>query len=224
MTQLVKPMTAPRMAVRTAITLLVFVVIFTSLLSAVYTWTLPTLTAVAVAEKMKLIDEVLPRQIYDNDPLQDTVRIAPSKELGLETESTVYQARKDGKISALVLEAVAPDGYAGKIRLLIAIAADGALIGVRVTQHKETPGLGDYIEPKKDKNKVRPWIAQLNNLNPALIDERSWKVKKDGGRFDSVAGATVTPRAVLKAVRQAALYVAENRERLFAPKQAEVKR
>jgi electron transport complex protein RnfG len=116
----------------------------------------------------------------------------------------------------VVLEAIAPDGYAGKIRLLIALDADGALLGVRVTQHKETPGLGDYIEPKKDKNKERPWITQFNGLKPAATEEREWKVKKDGGRFDSVAGATVTPRAVIKAVRKAAVYVAENRETLFA--------
>ena len=115
-----------------------------------------------------------------------------------------------------MLEAVAPDGYSGKIRLLIALGADGELLGVRVTQHKETPGLGDYIEPKKDKNKERPWITQFNGLTPTSAGEREWKVKKDGGRFDSMAGATVTPRAVIKAVRKAALYVAENREQFFA--------
>lgn len=116
-----------------------------------------------------------------------------------------------------VFEAAAPDGYAGRIRLLIALGADGALRGVRVIQHKETPGLGDYIEPKKDKNKQRPWITQFDGLAPAAIDEREWKVRKDGGRFDSMAGATVTPRAVVKAVRKAVLHVAANRERLLAP-------
>ena len=77
-------------------------------------------------------------------------------------EATIAsRARKKGHASALVLAAVAPDGYAGKIRLLIALGIDGALIGVRVTQHKETPGLGDYIETKKDKNKEHPWICLL---------------------------------------------------------------
>ena len=71
--------------------------------------------------------------------------------------------------------------------------------------------------PKKDKNKARPWITQFNGLSPARIDAREWKVKKDGGRFDFVAGATITPRAIVKAVRKAALYVAENRETLFSP-------
>ena len=216
MNSVVKEPTAAKMAVRTAIILFLFVVVFTGLLSSVYLWTLPTIKAAASEEKMKLIDDVLPRSRYDNTLLNDTVEIAPNAALGLDEASTVYRARKDGQPSALVLEAVAPDGYAGKIRLLIAIAADGALLGVRVTQHKETPGLGDYIEPKKDKNKERPWITQFDGLNPGVIETREWKVKKDGGRFDSVAGATVTPRAVIKAVGKATAYVAENRERLFA--------
>jgi len=216
MTSSPAPLTASKMAARTAVILFIFVVIFTGLLSGAYLWTLPTIQAAASDEKMKLIDEVLPRSSYDNDLLKDTIRIEPTPALGLDDVTFAYRARKNGKFSALVLEAMAPDGYAGKIRLLIALNGEGSLIGVRVTQHKETPGLGDYIEPKKDKNKEHPWIKQFNGLNPAALNEREWKVRKDGGRFDSIAGATVTPRAVVKAVRKAALYVTENREALFA--------
>ena len=216
MTHEIKPPTAAKMAVRTALILFLFVVIFTGLLSGAYLWTLPTIEAAAAEEKMKLINEVLPKSSYDNDLLRDTLKLDPTPALGQDGASTAYLARKGGQPNALVLEAIAPDGYAGKIRLLIALDMEGALLGVRVTQHKETPGLGDYIEPKKDKNKVRPWITQFDGLKPTASEEREWKVKKDGGRFDSVAGATVTPRAVIKAVRKAALYVAENRESLFA--------
>ncbi|MBS1227392.1 MAG: electron transport complex, RnfABCDGE type, subunit [Proteobacteria bacterium] len=218
-----KPPSAMKMAVRTAVILFLFVVAFTGLLSAAYLWTLPTIEAAAAGEKMKLIDEVLPRVGYDNDLLKDTVQLQPAAALGQNETSIAYRARKNGEPAALVLEAVAPDGYAGKIRLLIAFAADGAVLGVRVTQHKETPGLGDYVEPQKDKNKEHPWITQFDGLNPGRIDAREWKVKKDGGRFDSVAGATVTPRAVIKAVRKAALYVEENRQQLFAPARGEAK-
>ncbi len=218
MSTLIKPPTATTMAMRTAIILFIFVIIFTGLLSGAYLWTRPTILAAAADEKMKLIDDVLPRGAYDNKLLEDTRQIAPGPALGLDEASTAFIARRNGKAQAIVLEAVAPDGYAGKIRLLIAIAADGTVLGVRVTQHKETPGLGDYIDPAKDKNKARPWITQFNGLVPATIEAREWKVKKDGGRFDSVAGATVTPRAVIKAVRKAALYVAENREQLFTSK------
>ncbi len=217
MTHPPKDPTAATMAVRTAVILFVFVIVFTGLLSGAYLWTRPAIEASAEEERMKLIDDVLPRGAYDNNLLRDTVRIPPSPLLGLDETSTVYRARRGGEIVALVLEAVAPDGYSGKIRLLLAVGADGTLSGVRVTQHRETPGLGDYIEPKKDKNKARPWITQFNGLSLATVGEREWRVKKDGGRFDSMAGATVTPRAVVKAVHKTLTYVEQERTHLFAP-------
>ncbi len=210
---------AAKMAVRTAIILVIFVVVFTSLLAAAFVWTQPAIEAAAAAETMKLIGEVLPREAYDNDLLKDSLQLAPDAALGLEEPSTAYLARKEGMASALVFEAVAPDGYSGKIRLLLAVAADGTVIGVRVTQHKETPGLGDYIEPRKDKNKERPWIRQFDGLSLATVADGQWRVRKDTGRFDSVAGATVTPRAVIKAVHKALGYVRENRRQLFASSQ-----
>jgi electron transport complex protein RnfG len=85
-----------------------------------------------------------------------------------------------------------------------------------VTQHKETPGLGDYIDAKKDKNKEHPWINQFDGESLEKIAPRNWKVKKDGGHFDSIAGATISPRAVVKAVAKTLKYVAENREKLYA--------
>ena len=216
MTRTVSQPTAMQMAVRTALILFAFVTVFTGLLSGAYFWTLPTIQAAASEEKMTLIDEVLPRSEYDNDLLHDTVEIAATPALGQDAPTTAYRARQGDVAKALVLEAIAPDGYGGKIRMIVALAPDSTVLGVRVTQHKETPGLGDYVDPKKDKNKARPWITQFDGQNPTTMDERAWKVKKDGGRFDSVAGATVTPRAVVKAVRKAALFVAENRDTLFA--------
>jgi electron transport complex protein RnfG len=224
MTPPTKPMTAPRMAARTALILFLFIVVFTAMLSGVYLWTQPLVEASAAEEKMKLIDEILPRDRYDNKLLDDFVTLDAAPKSAIsgssshEAPTRILRARKDGKIVALVLETIAPDGYAGRIRLLLALDTDERILGVRVIEHKETPGLGDYIEPQKDHNKARPWITQFNDLNPATIDAREWKIKKDGGRFDSVAGATVTPRAVVKAVRKAALFVAANREQIQAQK------
>ena len=127
MTPPVKPLTAPRMAVRTAVILFAFVVVFTALLAAAYTFTLPAIEAAAAEEKMKLIDEVLPRSAYDNDLLKDTLTLGPAPELGLEAASTAYRARRGAQTVALVFEAIAPDGYAGKIRLLLAVAPDGTV-------------------------------------------------------------------------------------------------
>jgi electron transport complex protein RnfG len=208
---------AAGMAVRTALTLFVFVIIFTGLLSGAYIWTKPAIEASAAEEKMKLVNEVLPSSEYDNKLLEDILTLPATKELGLDETSILYRARKNGEPVALVFEAVAPDGYAGKIKLVIALRASGQVAGVRVTQHKETPGLGDYIEPKKDKNKERPWITQFIGMSLAEVTDKDWKVKKDGGRIDYHAGATVTPRAVAKAVFKAVQWASANRDQLFAP-------
>jgi Na+-translocating ferredoxin:NAD+ oxidoreductase subunit G len=212
----VREYSAGTMAVRTATILFVFVVLFTGLLAVAYVTTKPSIEASAAEEKMKLIDEVLPRDRYDNDLLQDTLVLPPTPELGLDGASTVYRARHQGQPAAVVVEAVAPDGYAGKIRMIIAVGADGTISGVRVVQHKETPGLGDYIDPRKDKNKARPWIGQFAGLSFASHDAAQWKVKKEGGLFDSHVGATVSPRAVIKAVRKALAYVNAQHDTLFA--------
>ena len=211
-----KEFSATGMAVRTAAILFVFVIIFTGLLSGAYLWTKPAIEASAAEEKMKLVDEVLPRSEYDNALLEDTVSLPATVELTLTDPSQLYRARKAGKPVALLFEAVAPDGYAGKVRLLIALRADGTVAGVRVTQHKETPGLGDYIEPRKDKNKDHPWITQFTGMSLARNPDGEWKVKKDGGSIEYHAGATVTPRAVSKAVLKAVKWAEANRNQLFA--------
>jgi Na+-translocating ferredoxin:NAD+ oxidoreductase subunit G len=216
MTAAPKEFSAPGMAARTAAILFVFVIVFTGLLSGAYLWTKPAIEASAAEEKMKLVDEVLPRSEYNNALLDDTVTLPPTPELGLAEPTTLYRARKDGQPVALVFETVAPDGYAGKIKLIVAVRADGQVAGVRVTQHKETPGLGDYVEPRKDKNKEHPWIAQFTGLSLTRNPEGEWKVKKDGGRIDYHAGATVTPRAVSKAVLKAVKWAEANRNQLFA--------
>lgn len=216
MTSSPREYSAPAMALRTAAILFIFVVIFTALLSAVFQWTKPAIEASALAEKMKLLNEVLPAADYDNPLLEDTLTLPPTAELGLKESSTLYRARKAGQPAALIFEAVAPDGYAGQIRLLLAIRADGTVAGVRVTRHKETPGLGDYIEPKKDKNKASPWIEQFTGLALATTQAKDWRLRKDGGRIEYNAGATVSPRAIARAVHQAVLWADIRREQLFA--------
>ena len=208
------------MAVRTAGILFIFVIVFTGFLSAAYLWTKPAIEASAAEEKMKLVDEVLPRTEYDNALLEDTIMLPPTPELNLSEPSTLYRARKAGQPVALVFETAAPDGYAGKIRLVIAIRSTGQVAGVRVTQHKETPGLGDYIELKKDKNKARPWITQFQGMSLAEVTDKEWKVKKDGGRIEYYAGATVTPRAVSKAIFKAVKWAEANQNQLFTTKDA----
>lgn len=216
MTSAPKHYTAPAMAMRTAAILFLFVVAFTGLLSAVYKSTRPVIEATARAERLRLLNEVLPPADYDNDPVAEALVLPPTAELGLKEPSTLYRASRAGQPVAAIFDAVAPDGYAGRIRLLVAIRFDGSVAGVRVTQHKETPGLGDYIEPKKDRNKARPWITQFNGLALATTGDKDWRVTKDGGRIAYYAGATISPRAIARAVHKAARWFDANREQLFA--------
>lgn len=204
-----------RVSLETALTLLGFVILFTALSAWVYLFTKPTIEASTKEERLVFFNQVLPRELYNNDPITDTIKLPPEPALGQRFPTQVYRARMNGKPAGLIIEAIAPDGYSGDIKMLIGLDARGNLLSVRVTEHKETPGLGDYIDPKKDRNKTRPWITQFENL-PALSDVQ-WHVKKDGGVFDAVAGATVTPRAVVKAVHKAVAFAQTNLTMLFAP-------
>ena len=141
---------------------------------------------------------------------------SPSSASRRRRDSSSWRARRSGIPVALVLEAAARDGYSGRIGLILAVAADGKLLAVRVTAHKETPGLGDYIDPKKDRNKKRPWITQFNDLGFDSVPRDKWRVKKDGGRFDQMSGATISARAVTNASGRALAWTLEHRDKLFA--------
>ncbi len=204
------------LSTRTAVVMTFFTAAFTAVMAFTYQATQHEIEASANEEKMKLIGEVLPGDTYDNTLLDDFVQLGPTRELGLDRGGKVYRARKAGAPAALLLEATAPDGYSGNIELIIAIKSDGSVSGVRVVAHRETPGLGDYIDPKKDKDKKSPWISQFTGLAPATLPLDQWKVKKDGGQIVSHTGATISARAVTNAVARAARYATTNHDRLFA--------
>lgn len=207
------------LSLSSALTMLVFTVVFTGLMAGTYEATKEIIAASREQEKLRLINDVLPPASYDNQLLHDEFKLAAAPELGLPGGTTIWRARKDGRPVALVMEAVAPDGYAGNINLVLAVMADGSLGGVRVTEHHETPGLGDYIDPAKDKNKVSPWIAQFSGLDPARTPVAHWKLTKDGGDIAYRAGATISPRAVSNAIARAAAFANANRDRFFAQEQ-----
>ncbi|MEZ5613706.1 MAG: electron transport complex subunit RsxG [Rhodocyclaceae bacterium] len=211
--------TAAGATLRNALLLSCFALVFTAMMAATYHAAKPAIEASAEAEKLRLVGEVLPAARYDNALLADYVVVAPRAELGLAAQDEplrVFRARKGDAPAALVFEAVAPDGYAGRIRLLLAVGADDRLVGVRVVSHKETPGLGDYIDPKKDRNKAAPWIRQFDDKGFAQVAAADWKVKKDGGRFDARAGATLSARAVTHAVRRGLQFAVDHRDKLYA--------
>ncbi|MBE9567823.1 MAG: electron transport complex subunit RsxG [Proteobacteria bacterium] len=159
---------------------------------------------------LRKLNHILPSEKYDNDLLHDTIMIKPATQLGTNRETSAYRARKGDQDVAVVLSSIAPSGYNGPIELLVGIYTDGKLAGVRVVKHRETPGLGDVVDIARSD-----WILGFDNRSLADPDEMHWKVKRDGGVFDQFTGATITPRAVVKAVHNALIYFQQNQEKLF---------
>jgi len=207
---------AIRTSLRTAAIMMLFTVLFTAVMAFTYQTTRPAIEASVQEEQMRLINEVLPAASYDNALLTDVVTVTAPAALGSGGSQRVWRARKAGQPTSLVLEAVASDGYAGRIQIIVAVAPNGTVGGVRVTAHKETPGLGDYIDPKKDRNKVKPWISQFGAVSWSQVDAAKWTVRKDGGVFDYRTGATISARAVTRAVGRAVGYAVEHGDALFA--------
>lgn len=201
---------------RTGAVLALFAVVGTGLVAFTYLRTKPPIEASQRQAFLESIDAILPHALYDNALYSDVVRVSSPELLGSDELVPVYRARKNGRPAAVVLAPIAPDGYSGKIHLLMAIAHDGTVLGVRVTNHKETPGLGDPIEIERS-----PWITGFNGKTLDNPSASGWNVRKDGGVFDQFAGATITPRAVVKAVHNALKYYATHRDELFAPVAAE---
>jgi Na+-translocating ferredoxin:NAD+ oxidoreductase subunit G len=205
-----------KVALRTAFVLLLFTLVFTALMAGTHTATAPLLAQSARQETLRLIGEVLPATHYDNDLLNDALTLPPQAALGLDDTSTIYRARRAGAPAALIVPFAAPDGYSGRIGLLMAVDTEGRVLALRVTSHKETPGLGDYIDPKKDRNTVRPWITQFDNIGFDTHPPDRWRVKKDGGTIDQMSGATLSARAVSNASRRALAWLLPRRAALFA--------
>ena len=210
---------ATRNAFRAGTVLLLFALVGTAMLAFTHDRTEPVITRSQQAEKLALINQVLPASSYDNDLLASRQDLPPDDLLGTRQPSALWIARRGGQVTAVVLEAVAPDGYAGDIALLIGIDIDGKVIGVRVTAHHETPGLGDYIDRAKSA-----WIDQFSGKSLTDPESKRWKVAKDGGAFDARAGATITPRAVVKAVKSALDYFARHRAAFVAAPPAKEKK
>jgi electron transport complex protein RnfG len=201
-----------RQSLITAAILLLFALIGTAMVAYTYDSTREQIAANERATLLRKLHRLIPPESHDNALLQDTLQVQDRTLLGTTDPVTVYRARMHGKPVAVVIAAVAPDGYSGSLHLLVGINVDGTLGGVRVVAHRETPGLGDAIEEERSD-----WILGFTGKslqNPPL---EKWAVKKDGGAFDQLTGATITPRAVVKAVRQALLYYRHHKDALFAP-------
>jgi len=194
----------------TAVAMIIFSLAASTALSISYFITKSPIDESDAKAKRIFLNQVIPTDLYDNNLVKDTISIEPSPMLGNKKNIDVYRAKKKNQVIAVIIESVAPDGYSGEIKTLVGIDKEDKILGVRVIAHKETPGLGDYIEIDKSQ-----WIKNFDLKSLDKISEKQWAVKKDGGDFDYVSGATITPRAVIKSTYKCLLYVKENKKRLF---------
>jgi len=196
---------------RAGLLLAAMAVIGVGLLAAVH-----ELTRERIAEQEREVvrerlAQVLPAAAYDNDLLEDVITVRAPEQLGHDRAVRVYRARRGGEPAAAVLEVIAPDGYNGDIVLLLGVTRDGTVTGARVIRHRETPGLGDPIEARRSD-----WIDDFRGRSLGEPPLAEWTVRKDGGAFDQFTGATITPRAVTRALGRALAWYERDRDRLFS--------
>ncbi|MGF1852343.1 electron transport complex subunit RsxG [Vibrio satsumensis] len=161
------------------------------------------------AQLLSVLNQVIPHDLHDNE-LFSACTLVQAAELGTEQAMPAYIAKLNGEPSAIAIEAIAPDGYNGAIKVIVGMKIDGTILGTRVLSHQETPGLGDKIDLR-----VSDWILSFAGKQVTDSNLDRWKVRKDGGDFDQFTGATITPRAVVKSVKQAVQYVNQNNQALL---------
>jgi electron transport complex protein RnfG len=199
-----------------ALVLGAFAILGVGLVSATYEGTKERIAYNERLALLRKLQAIVPAETVDNDMVTDRIIVEDEELLGPDPVA-VYRGRKDGEPVAAVFAAIVPDGYSGPIKLLVAVRSDGTLGGVRVVSHKETPGLGDRIEEDRSD-----WILGFKGKSLEDPPPAQWKVKRDGGAFDQFTGATITPRAVVKAVKNTLLYVQRQGQAIYAEPSATV--
>jgi len=201
---------AVRRAARAAAVLVAAGTVAVGLVALVHDLAEPRIEASRQAQHLAQLTAILGDVTYDNDPLSDIVSVHDPELLGSEEPLVAHRVRRGGEAVAVLVNAVAPDGYAGPIRLIVAVDAQGRLLGVRVVEHRETPGLGDLIDERRSD-----WIHGFDGRSLGDPPVARWQVRKDGGDFDQFTGATITPRVIVRAVRGVLEYVARHHDELF---------
>lgn len=193
-----------------ALLLALFAIVGTFFVSYTYDNTIDTINENKRKALLKSLHVLVPPQRHDNDIFKDIIQVTDKDLLGSHKPVNVYRARKNAQPVAVIINSSAPDGYNGSIGLLVAINYNGELSGVRVVDHKETPGLGDAIETSRSD-----WITKFTGKSLLNPEKKGWAVKRDGGEFDQFTGATITPRAIVKAVHNTLTYYKQHRDKLY---------
>lgn len=189
----------------------IFAVLTAGLIAVTHQLTEPTIAENVEQAQIAAFNEILPSDRYDNNLATDHVLLDPDPLLGSSDPVPAFIARKNGEVTAIIFETIAPGGYNGNLNLLVAIDKEGIVTGARVISHTETPGLGDKVDMKKTQ-----WMNSFTDKSFANTSEAQWNVKKDGGNFDQFTGATITPRAVVRAVKNTLIYFTDNKDVLLS--------
>ncbi|PVX40636.1 electron transport complex protein RnfG [Pasteurella langaaensis DSM 22999] len=187
-------MNISKISAKYGVILAIVALLCTAISAGIYLLTKDKIDSEIAEQQQTLLLQVLPQSYFDNDVMANC-KTPDSREI-----NKICTALLHNKPSAYVIEATAPDGYSGNIRLLFGMTVDGEVLGVRVLQHAETPGLGDKIDTR-----ISDWILSFNHKKISPDNLEDWAVKKDGGKFDQFSGATITPRAVVNQVKRSAL-------------------
>lgn len=162
-------------------------------------------------ELMRTLHQIIPDQLHDNALIEHCILIHDEAALGIDEPLPAYIATWEQAPVAIAIETVAPNGYNGQIKLIVAINVKGEVLGVRTLNHNETPGLGDKIDLRKSA-----WVTGFNGQRIENEPDPRWAVKKDGGQFDQFTGATITPRAYVGAIKRTLLFFNDNKAELFS--------
>lgn len=200
-----------RAVMTSAILLGLFAMVGTGLVSGINALTEDQIAENIRQSTLRSLGEVLPADRFDNDILADIVEINDPL-LDRHGPAIVHLAQKEGEPVAAIFEVATREGYSGHIGVLVGVNYDGTVSGVRIIQQKETPGLGDDIDQSRSD-----WILGFEGKSLGDPTEKDWAVKKDGGVFDQFTGATISPRAVVKKVKQTLIYYKQHRDQLFKP-------
>lgn len=196
---------------RNSLLLAGFAVLTAVLVGSAFLGTREAISESRRAAQEKALLEIVPRDRHDNSMLDDRLAAqADDPLLRLPGPRSIFRARREGQVIAVILPAYAPDGYSGGIELVVGVNRDGSIAGVRVLEHRETPGLGDAVDSRKSN-----WVDDFRGKALGNPPADGWAVRKDGGVFDQFTGATITPRAVIDATRRTLEYVQAEHARLF---------
>jgi len=190
--------------------LAIFALLATALVSVTHLLTKDKIIEQQQKELLKVLNQVIPAQSHDNELYKNCTAITNEQYLGTSAPMPAYIAEKADEPTGVAIEAIAPDGYNGAIKIIVGLNMEGVVTGVRVLSHQETPGLGDKVDTR-----VTDWIDSFTGQKLQGEKDPAWAVRKDGGNFDQFTGATITPRAIVKAVKNASLYFERHQQELL---------